>query len=226
MFSLARSTAQSVPLTLHALDHNLLSKPCVGIHGVAIIASTVRGRSARRTGAIEGRVSRPAADRASLIVGRHIMQGLDLTIYQITLTITRRHPGLVKNKWGPTTDKAKHQNRNKNKSHIHSDHQSTFDCMAYVDFQINLGQRACAFAKKAIAGIGVLKVTRRSKAAPLCAAFSMVGRAGAPKGAPFLVTVTPILCVRPPGIGVPVVGLFRSQGGPPDERSRYNSIRL
>jgi hypothetical protein len=76
------------------------------------------------------------------------MQGLDLTIYQITLTITRRHPGLVKNKWGPTADKAKRQNRNKNKSHIHSDQQSSFGCMAYVDFQINLRQRAFAFAKK------------------------------------------------------------------------------
>lgn len=124
---LARSTAQSVPLTLHALDHNLLSKPRVCIHGVAAISPTVRGRSARRTGAIEGRVSGPAANRASLIVGRHIMQGLDLTIYQISLTITRRHPRLVKKKRGPTANKAERQSSNKNKSHIHSDQKSTFD---------------------------------------------------------------------------------------------------
>jgi hypothetical protein len=60
--------------------------------------------------------------------------------------------------------------------------------------------------EKGRAGIGIPSITRCPKAAPSIAAFSMVGRSGAPSGAPLLVVVRPILFVRPPKVGLLVVG--------------------
>jgi hypothetical protein len=82
--------------------------------------------------------------------------------------------------------------------------------------------------EKGRVGIGTPCITRRPKAAPLNAAFSMVGRSGAPLRAPRLVAVVPIPFARPPRLEPSVVGFGKPitrKAVMDEQRTYYAKIR-